>query len=278
MKNLTLAEALVFFYRMWHGRLHLKGAGYLIGKLAPSTKSLQRHQLKLPEGQYIELDFRDTSGACWLNLSLGDDCREAGLLKAMCTFVQRDTVVWDVGANCGIVSYMLAKSAPECRIVFFEPIEAMFTLACSALAPFPLASGFNHALSDKSGSSEMTIPHRNTSLATLHPDLTESSGRKANILCKTGDELIGQAFAPKPDVIKIDTEGHEAQVISGLQKTIREKRPVIFFEHLSLSDSQISEMKPEGYEIFSVGSVDGVLLKGFDRYRAHNSVLIPQER
>jgi FkbM family methyltransferase len=276
MRSMSRAETLVAFYRFWHGRLHLKGAGYLIGKLAPTTKSLQRYQLQLPEGHYIELDFRDISGACWLNRSLGDDFEETGLLKAISTFIQPETVVWDVGANCGIVSYMLAKSNPGSRIVFFEPIKAIFSLACSALAPFAKISGFNVALSDKPGNAELTIPHRNSTTATLNPESTERFGHKVNIQCKTGDEMIAEAGAATPDVIKIDTEGHEAEVMTGLQETIRKNHPVIFFEHISLSDEQVMNMIPESYEIFSVGSNDGTLQKGFDRRRGHNSVLIPR--
>jgi FkbM family methyltransferase len=240
MRQISTAEILVAFYRLWHGRLQLKGAGYLIGKLAPTTKSLQTYQLQLPEGHYIELDFRDISGACWLNRSLGDDFEETGLLKAISTFVQPETVVWDVGANCGIVSYMLAKSTPASRILFFEPIKAMFSLACSALAPFPQLSGFNVALSDKPGNAELTIPHRNSTTATLNPDSTERFGCKVNILCKTGDELIAEAAAATPDVIKIDTEGHEAEVITGLQETIRKNRPIIF---LNTSASRTSKSR-----------------------------------
>lgn len=267
---------LVGFYRLWHGYLHLKGAGYLIGKLAPVAESLQNYPLRLTEGHCIMLDFRDISGACWLNRSLGDNFEETGLLKAMAAFVQADTTVWDVGANCGIVSYLLAKTTPARRIIFFEPIKAMFSLACSALIPFPQALGFNMALSDKTGGADLIVPHRNSTTATLNPETTVRSGGRLRITCVTGDELVAGGRAPAPNVIKIDTEGHEANVMKGLRETICKHRPVVFFEHLSLSNAQVQAMIPEGYDIFAVGSLDGTLKKGFDRAHGHNSALIPR--
>ena len=277
MGRLTSAEVLVRFYRLWHGRLRFKGAGYLIRGLAPSTKSLWHYPLHLPEGHCINLDFRDISGASWLNHSLGDHLEETGLLKAMSGFISADTTIWDVGANCGIVSYMLARTTPARRIVFFEPIREVFSLACSALMPFPHTSGFNLALSATSGEAELVIPQRNSTTATLNPDSTERSGCLVQIECKRGDDMITAATAPIPNIIKIDTEGHESEVMKGLQGTVRKHRPVIFFEHISLTDTQVAEMIPEGYEIFSVAGLNGALTKGLDRGRGHNSALIPRE-
>lgn len=283
MKCVTRSEKLAFpgaflvgFYRLWHGCLHLKGAGYLIGKLAPIAKSLQNYPLRLPEGHRITLDFRDISGGCWLNHSVGDNFEETGLLKAMSAFVRADTTVWDVGANCGIVSYLIAKTTPARRIVFFEPIKTMFSLARSALVPFPQALGFNIALSDKTGEADLTVPHRNSTTATLNPETTDRSGGRLRITCAIGDELIASGAVAVPNVIKIDTEGHEANVMKGLRETVRNHRPVVFFEHISLSDAQVQAMVPEGYDIFAVGSLDGTLKKGFDRAHGHNSALIPR--
>lgn len=273
----TLTGAfLVGFYRLWHGRLRLKGAGYLISKLAPVAKSLQQYPLQLPEGHRIKLDFRDISAVYWLNYSLGDKFEEAGLLRAIKAYVRPGDAVWDVGANCGVVSYLLARTTSARAIVFFEPNKAMFSLSREALAPFPQASGMNLALSDKTGEANLTVPDRHSTTGTMHPETTDRSGCRQRITCATGDELVATGKAPAPNVIKIDTEGHEASVVKGLRETIRTHRPVVFFEHISLTDAQVQAMVPEGYDVYAVGSTDGSLKKGFDRTLGHNSALIPR--
>ena len=89
------------FYRLWHARLKLKGAGWLIKILAPHFESLQNYPLRLSEGQTINIDFRDISAFCWLHDKLGESLEETGLLKAMASVITADSIVCEVGANCG---------------------------------------------------------------------------------------------------------------------------------------------------------------------------------
>ncbi|WP_248785736.1 FkbM family methyltransferase, partial [Escherichia coli] len=46
--------------------------------------------------------------------------------------------------------------------------------------------------------------------------------------CKT--IRIDDLDLPKPDVIKIDVEGHELKVFNGMRQTIRNSKPVIMYE------------------------------------------------
>ncbi len=46
---------------------------------------------------------------------------------------------------------------------------------------------------------------------------------------KTGDELCNE-YDFKPDIIKMDVEGHEIKVIRGLKNTISKYQPIIFLE------------------------------------------------
>ena len=271
-----LASLLVSFYRIWHGALKLKGAGYMLGKLAPVYGSLQSYPIRLHEGQAVALDFRDISAFCWLNYTLGEEFEETGLLKAMSSVIQPDSVVWDVGANCGKVSYLLARHTPAQKVIFFEPIKSMFEITASALSPFTNVSGHNVALSDKTTQRDLMIPHRNSTMATLDTDSPEQGGLKIRVSCVKGDDIVANRGAPAPSVIKIDTEGHEPRVFAGLADTIRIHRPSIFFEHLSVSDEEIRTLIPRDYEIFTVSSREGNLIKGFQREVGHNSALFPK--
>ena len=268
----SLAVAL---YRLWHGRCRLKGAGLLIKFLAPHCKSLQHFPLRLDEGQTIQLDFRDISAACWLNHTLGDSFEETGLLKAMASVINETSVVWDVGANCGKVSYLLAKETRAKEVIFFEPITSMYNMSIAANAPFTKVSGINVALSHSSGPAELLIPPGNSSMAEIKTANGSNRAKTCIIECRVGDDLVSAGIVSPPNVIKIDTEGHELKVISGLRGVLAKHRPSIFLEHLSISDSEIRDIAPDGYEVFTVCNEDGSLSKGIDRSSGHNTALLP---
>jgi len=271
-----IATFLVEFYKFWHGFLHFKGAGFLLGVFARSVQGLQSYSLSLPQRHSLTLDFRDISAIYWLNCLLQDPFEEAGLLAAILDHTTEETVIWDCGANCGVLSYLLARRSNAKEIVFFEPNPSMFALAKAATAPFKNVRGFEIALSDKPGRASLIIPIGGSTTATMEATRTKRSGDAISIRCETGDNLVRSKTLEVPQVIKIDTEGHELAVIRGLQHVITYHSPEIFFEHVSLSDEEVVGIVPPGYEIYTVGDQDGSLSKGFDRSKGHNSALIPE--
>jgi FkbM family methyltransferase len=256
--------------------LHLKGAGALLRILTPYLRGLHRFPMTLPEGQTIHVDFRDISAFYWLNGLLGERFEEEGLLASIVSVTDENSVIWDVGANGGLFSYYLAKRALHKNIVFFEPNPMMYSLAMSALQAFPSVQGCPYALSDRSGAASLVVPEGGSTIGTLEAARTERSGTATPIECRTGDELIEDQILPPPHVIKIDTEGHEVCVVHGLIRSMRALKPKIFFEHISISDSEALGLVPEGYKLYSVSDEDGSLEEGFNRKRGHNSALIPQ--
>lgn len=265
------------FYRLWHGRFKLKGAGWLIRLLAPYFQSLQNYPLSLDEGQTITLDFTDISAFCWLHHSFGESFEETGLLQAMATVITEDSVVWDVGANCGKVCYHLAKETPAKQVVFFEPIASMYEITLCATATFSKVSGMNVALSNSNSQVGLFIPTSNSTMAEIRTGGDADHAETQMVQCKIGDSLVSMGVVPAPNVIKIDTEGHELMVLDGLREVITTHRPVIFLEHLSLSDLEIREAASNRYEIFSVSNTDGSLTKGIHRSKGHNTALLPKE-
>lgn len=273
-----IASLLVSFYRFWHGRLGLQGAGLLLRLALPLIPELRRFPLRLPEGHFVEVDFADVSAMYWLNHLLGDRFEEEGLLMAVHWQMPERAVVWDVGANCGLFSYRLARDQKARKVVFFEPNPTMHRLAQAGTGPFKHVEGMAFALSDKAGMAEITVPAGSSTNGTLETVRTNRTGVATTIECRTGDEVVESGALEAPDLIKIDTEGHELAVIRGLQKIIELHRPIIFFEHLSLSDEEIGGLVPEGYGIHSVSDADGSLAAGFDRERGHNSALVPKRQ
>ncbi len=266
---------IISFYSLWHGILKRRGAGRLLSKAAPTTKGLQSYRMRLPEGHFINLDFRDVSAMYWLNHTLGDRFEERGLITAMQRFLKPESVIWDIGANSGLLSYLLAKEQPFSELHLFEPNPRMTKLASQALSAYPKASVHPFGLSNRDGEFTLTIPDGHTTMATLEPDATQRSGSPCKITCHTGDDLVWQSGFKPPTVIKIDTEGHEPAVIAGLEKTIATHRPVIFCEHISLDVHEEHSMLPSGYRLYTVSDATGELSEGTSEGLGHNSAMIP---
>lgn len=66
------------------------------------------------------------------------------------------------------------------------------------------------------------------------------------------------------------------RMIGVLAPRIREHRPILFFEHLELSDEQVAALVPEGYSLGTVSDETGAILPCFDRSKGHNSALTPK--
>jgi hypothetical protein len=129
----TFAKLLVNFYVVWHGKLHLKGAGRLISHYAPRIDALQKYPLSLPNGNTVHIDLQELSGFGWLNTSLGEPTQEEGLICAILRHLNADSVFWDVGANAGIVSYLVADRTRVREHHYFEPNPMIFPWANAAL-------------------------------------------------------------------------------------------------------------------------------------------------
>ena len=271
-----IAHTLVGFYYIWHGKLRLKGAGKFLRFCAKHISTLRDFRLKLSENQIITIDFRDVSAWYWINNKLGDQFEEHGLLQAVLESCKPNDIVWDVGGNCGLFSYLLAKQNPSLKIFFFEPNPFVYRIACEALKPFSNVQGVNAGLSSKSDTSALlTVPIGGSACGTLENIKTQREGPAFNVRLHVGDSLVETGTYHAPDIIKIDTEGHEIDVIKGLSRLIRTKKPKVFFEHISLTEEDIQNHLPADYKVVSISDRDGTLHSKFDRTVGHNSVLIP---
>lgn len=97
---------------------------------------------------------------------------------------------------------------------------------------------------------------------------------------ETGDEIVNRGDAEAPDFIKIDVEGFEREVIEGLSRTIAQKKPVICFEFIFLTQTEIEGLIPQGYRLAYISGVDGNLIENYDRAmqeRAMDVVIAPVE-
>jgi FkbM family methyltransferase len=269
-----LSYLFVSFYRFWHGKLHLKGAGVLLRVFARILPEFEHYRLNVPNLGRLTVNLRDSSGIAWLNYSLGDTGLEEGLISAVQEIAPANPVIWDVGANAGFfVAALVQRLKGYSEVRLFEPNPKLIPGLRELANCLPNLHLDNLAFSDKPGILTMYIPTRDSTTASLKP---KAGAVAVKVECTTGDIFLNNTGAPDPSVIIIDTEGNDCRVINGLAGLIERKRPVIFFENIFETAETIRAALPGGYRQFTVDDKSGDLLPGLDKSRGHNSVFVPQ--
>jgi FkbM family methyltransferase len=131
----------------------------------------------------------------------------------------------DVGAHVGSYTVRLAQIVP--RVFAFEPDVELAGLLQRAAPRNVLVS--SDALSDTAGWKTFRVPveagHASVTLGSLAP-LESPSTTDRQVRTSTLDELADEDIG----FIKIDVEGHEAEVLAGGQNLLRRHRPVFLLE------------------------------------------------
>jgi FkbM family methyltransferase len=133
----------------------------------------------------------------------------------------------DVGALHGVFSLAFAAMNSARKVVAVEPSPIAFSKLLYNVRKNDLAANIvmqESALSDTSGNLQMYYEWEHAVAAPL-----AEPGRMFSVEKILGDVLC-EKLAFKPDVIKIDVEGHELKVIKGLAQTIKSAKPLLFLE------------------------------------------------
>lgn len=166
-------------------------------------------------------------------------------LDFLLPFINRNTVVWDIGANIGY--HATAFDSHAGQVHSFEPNASHFDLLTKNLRGGHNGRCYNIAVGDcsKSIMIEEFDPARVANYGAVRVGAT--SGK--TVPMKPIDELC--KFIAPPDFIKIDVEGHEWAVLQGGAETIKQRRPMIYFEAQETQDlGKIYPMLQDlGYEM-----------------------------
>lgn len=208
-----------------------------------------------------------------------------------CEFSDKDQWAFaDVGANIGQHSLFMSQHAPQ--VFSFEPFPAVSTrlqhhISLNAISNIHLEEV---ALSDTAESLDFYAPTgRNQGIGSFDA----STAQKGNVATSKMQLIRGDQFFERQSqwniaLMKVDVEGFEKKVLSGLQQTLKKHRPVIVCEvsygtELSfLSKAELLETLPENYELlrFNTRNADGSKAKkrGSQAKRSGEYALIPLQQ
>jgi FkbM family methyltransferase len=183
---------------------------------------------------------------------------EAEELDALLPRVRRDAVVWDVGANIGIYTVLLAAAAPDGRVEAFEPVPDSHQRLKDNVAANGLTNVTTHfvALSDSIGTAQMAVH------ADAHgcdqiggTDLGAVGVEAIEVPTLTGDRFLADTGSADPDVVKVDIEGHEPQFLAGSWAMFERRRPLLMMEvnpTAWTSDEQVREWQETVDRLFAL--------------------------
>jgi len=179
-------------------------------------------------------------------------------------YLNPNTSFLDVGANIGIHS-LSAATITDAKIYSFEPIAFIRQKLEKniSLNKYQNIKVVPLALSNETKVIKTTYNELSSNQGTF--SISNEDNGTVSINCVKGDDFVIENKITNIAVIKIDVEGFEYAVLSGLAETIRNQKPVIFFEfdwkYIGRDNKTIDEyeeliFEKLGYNIFIIeGSI-----------------------
>lgn len=182
-------------------------------------------------------DVRAFAGFCRLFLRGFENCNydmmsngEAWLLERLAPLGLR--VVFDVGANVGEWAALAATALPSAVVHAFELVPGTFRQLEQRAAPFGgriIANPFG--LSDKAGEIQVNIVPDDNTLASV-VRLHDAAQQTQTCPVASGDDYLDAVGLERIELLKIDVEGAEHLVLTGLARALGQGRiDVIQFEY-----------------------------------------------
>ena len=160
------------------------------------------------------------------------------------------SIYFDIGANCGIYSLILAEKFNNLKIYSFEPIKLSYNKFVYNISinkdkkNIQNIKLYNFGLSNKNTNLKMKALIKNNyiqlggfGVLNKYDDLKNNFLSNANF--KKGDDLF--KFQNKIIFLKIDVEGHEFHVLEGFQNLFKKNKIILQIEILPKNQNLVKK-------------------------------------
>lgn len=194
------------------------------------------------------------------------------------TVLRPGMTYYDVGANVGFFAMIAARLLGSSgHVVCFEPLPenarqieynarlngfSNIAVRCEALGGSNRSDVFNTSVEPTWGM-----------LSTVGKPPEQASGQ-ITVEVRTLDSLCGGGGLPRPDLIKMDVEGAEAEALTGALATLGAARPILVIELHRTNDAVTAVLDKLEY----VSAVLGSSISVHDVTWDANIVAVPRER
>jgi len=153
--------------------------------------------------------------------------------------IPKDAVIIDVGANFGLMSLPFVQIARDGKVYSFEPTHYALEKLKRNLALNPILANHIEVInsfvsaksSDNAGIKAFSSWKVNSEKAEIMHPVHKGGAKSADgVSSITLNDFCKKANLERLDFIKIDTDGHEYEVLLGAEEAIAKYRPQIIFE------------------------------------------------
>lgn len=177
---------------------------------------------------------------------------------------QRPATLLDVGANIGKVTFPVLAMKQMHSVVAVEPVSANVNMLCmtanlNGWLGYPGFVLLQAALSDAKGEMKIYVPEGREDNAAVSSKAATANvyeqKHSENVKFLVGDDVLKHGGF-KPDLIKIDTQGHELHVLKGMRQYLSSTAPE---QVLVMAESDLKLMALSGVdpmEIYQLMTID----------------------
>jgi FkbM family methyltransferase len=227
MKPVSTIPTLSDRFLTWWLRRGWRGF-HTLRRLRHACGGSQRLRLRTPYGSVFNLD----PVAYIDGIVLREGYYESEVFEALRPYLGAGAVFWDIGSNFGLHSITIKLLYPATQVFAFEPNPVMIgEIKAHAQLNGVELDVLPYALADSGGPRIFHVNNQgNAGMSTLHAWSLASYQQQITVECARGDELVATHRLPPPTVIKLDVEGGEADVLTGLGALLTgpELRAVVF--------------------------------------------------
>lgn len=216
----------------------LKSALYRLGPVSRSLRAALNNAAPQGLSQVIVAGGELAGAKLLLDMQTEKDywlgTYEMNLQQAIQDWAQPGMVAYDVGANIGYVSLLLAKRVGEKGQLFsFEPLPRNQERLQNNVA---LNSNVNvklipKAVADKAGEATFLV-HASGGMGKLHGSVGKNAEyeNKMEVETISLDDFVYKEKNTAPNLIKIDIEGGEVLALKGMPRLLLKAKPTLLIE------------------------------------------------
>lgn len=261
LQNIVQVSAARAFSRKWLNAFYRKLSPSQQSDFQDSFAQIFRGRclVQIEEGRWIvdfaghEITLPLKAERFWLDWDtavsiIGHDIEIKQTYASLLNSSQRPDLFIDIGANYGTHSLLFLAHGID--VMTFEP-----NVLCHDY--FRECCGLNHveariepvALSDREGFAELWYPEKDTWLGSTDAAVKQKLQHTHKLITQKVQQKRLDDYLPGLRggrlLVKIDTEGHEYEVLKGALGTLQQKRPLVIFETF------VGNQRPAVYDLFA---------------------------
>jgi FkbM family methyltransferase len=178
------------------------------------------------------------------------------LLDICAEIVRPGCVVWDIGANVGLFSFSAAGLAgPTGKVYAIEPDTFLVALLRKSAHANPDAAPVEVlpiALAERVGFERFIIAERSRAASHLRGHGSSQAGgmRESQTVVVVTLDWLALQVSP-PNIVKIDSEGAEARILSAGGQMLSRHRPIVICEVMAENSAAVTSiLRTAKYAIF----------------------------